>query len=159
LKTALLLLAQVFLAPDGGGGGGSPPASGEPLADWIKRLNEAEKKDRKAIVEEMAKALGLKTGDAYQKLKDAGWDPKGGGAPPAGNTPPMSPDPAAGTPSAPPDPPGPPAKTFPVKLRHKTPHPHYRRAGLVLTGQFKPYEVTGDQFEILKKDAWVEIEK
>jgi hypothetical protein len=136
VKTLLLFMAQTFMAPDGGGGG-EAPSGGVPLADWIIRLNEAEKRDRQAIVEEMAKALGLKTGEAYKKLKGAGWNPKGDSG-------------KDQTPQA---------ETFPVKLRHKTPHPHYRRAGLVLTGQFKPYEVTGDQLETLKKDTWVEIEK
>jgi len=46
-----------------------------------------------------------------------------------------------------------------VTIRHKTPHPHYRRAGLILTDQFKPYEVTEKQLEILKKDKWVEIKQ
>jgi hypothetical protein len=132
------------------------------LEDWIKRLNEAEKKDRKAIVEELAKALGLKTGEAYKKLNDAGWNPKGDGGrdqtPSAANTPPASSDPAVGTPPAPPDPPGPPAKTFPVKLRHKTPHPHYRRAGLVLTNRFETYTVTKEQLIALRDDPWVEGE-
>jgi hypothetical protein len=46
-----------------------------------------------------------------------------------------------------------------VNLRHKTPHLRYRRAGVVLTDQFKPYELTDAQLEILKKDIWVEIGK
>jgi hypothetical protein len=142
LKTLLLFMAQTFMAPDGAGGGGlirglSLEAVAGVIEEGIQQLNKAKKEDRKAIVEDIAKALELKTGDVYKKLKEAGWDPKGDGG--KDQTPP--------------------AETFPVKLRHKTPHPHYRRAGLVLTGQFKPYEVTGDQLEILKKDTWVEIEK
>jgi hypothetical protein len=132
LKTALLLLAQIFTAPDGPGGGGSPVL----LEDWIKRLNEAEKKDRKGIVEEMAKALGVKTGEAWQKLKEAGWT--------EGNAPPPPPAPREGT--------------IQTRLRHKTPYPHYRRAGVVLTNRFETYALTKDQLKILSKDPWVEVE-
>ncbi|MDR1862646.1 MAG: hypothetical protein LBQ67_01870 [Treponema sp.] len=101
---------------------------------------------------------------AVNKKPQENIPPAAGEHPVSDDTQPVSPAAAGdtatgGTPPAPPDPPGPPAKTFPVKLRHKTPHPHYRRAGLVLTGQFKSYKVTGDQFEILKKDTWVEIKK
>jgi hypothetical protein len=127
-----LLLFQFFTAPDGAGGGGTP--GGAPLEDWIKRLNEAEKKDRKTIVEEMAQALGVTIGDVYKLLKEAGWDSKNNKPePPAGGSA------AGGNPS-----PGsggtPPVKkeAVQVTLRHKSPYPHYRRAGLLLTNQFKP---------------------
>ncbi|MDR3173175.1 MAG: hypothetical protein LBU19_02895 [Treponema sp.] len=137
----LFLVSLFFLAPDGAGGGG--PSGGAALEGWIKRLNEAGKTERKSIVEEMARALGLKTGDAYKLLKEAGWDPKAGSG-------------ADGDPPSPPDPP--PEKTFSVTLRHTSPYPHYRRAGLLLTGQFKPYTVTEEQRAALKQDAWVEFQ-
>jgi hypothetical protein len=182
------LLPPIILAPDGAGGGGAPP--GEfPLEDWITRLNETGKKDRKAVVEELSKALGITTGDAYKKLKEAGWDPKtssdknfinkdtppaAGERPAAGEHPepekskgpdgtqPESSAAAAGG-NPPPVPtkdlPPKPAETFSVTLRHKTPHPHYRRAGLLLTNQFKSYTVTAEQRTALKKDAWVEFQE
>ncbi|MDR3249394.1 MAG: hypothetical protein LBT39_11485 [Treponema sp.] len=131
IKT-LLLLSVFLLAPDGAGsGGGAPPLGKDALKDWIDRLNKAEKSGHKAIVEDMAKALGIKAGDAWKALKEAGWDPGG----------------------------KPPEEIKPVSLRHKTPHPHYRRAGLVITNQFKTYEVTEAQLAVLKKDTWVEIGK
>jgi hypothetical protein len=123
------------------------------LSKWIERLDAAAKKDRPAITEELAKALGIPVDEAWNKLKEAGWGSKGskpsanastedntnGGAP--------SGEAKAGK------------KKLAISLRHKTPHPRYRRAGLVLTDQFKPYEVTEEQLGILEKDAWVEIEK
>ncbi|MDR1286767.1 MAG: hypothetical protein LBK08_04075 [Treponema sp.] len=127
------LLPLLFCAPDGAGGGSASP--GEiPLEGWIKRLNEAEKKNRNTVVGELAKALGIKTGEAYKKLKEAGRDPKNA-------------------------PPPPPVKTFSVTLRHKTPYPGYRRAGIVLTNQFKPYTVTAAQLAALKTDTWVEVQE
>jgi hypothetical protein len=138
--TKLLLLSVFLLAPDGAGSGGGAlppvPPGKDALKDWIDRLGKAEKEGQKAIVEEMAKALGLKTGEAWKALKEAGWTP-GGKPPPSGS----------------------PEERKAVTLWHKTPHPHYRRAGLVLTSQFKPYEVTEGQLAALKKDAWVEIKE
>jgi hypothetical protein len=135
IKT-LLLLSVFLLAPDGAGsGGGAPPLGKNALKDWIDRLNKAETFGYKAIVEDMAKALGIKVGDAWKALEEAGWNRE----------------------KKPPN--DPPEKKEAVTLRHKTPHPHYRRAGLVLTNQFKTYDVTEGQLAILKKDAWVEIGK
>jgi hypothetical protein len=135
------LLPLLLWAPDGAGGGGGPP--GEiPLEEWIKRLNGAEKKNQNAIVGELAKALGIKTGEAYKKLKDAGWDPE--------NAPPPPPPANTG---------GGMAGGVTVTLRHKTPYSRYRRAGLLLDSQFKPYTVTAAQLAVLKTDAWVEFQK
>jgi hypothetical protein len=148
MKPALLLWLFPFLtAPDGAGGGGDPP--GEPsLGGWIERLNEAEKEGRKTIIEELAKTLGIKPGEAVKKLKEAGWDPKAADAPP---DPPIVP---GGNPPGPPK-----AETISVTLRHKTPYPRYRRAGLLLTNQWKPYAVTAEQLEALKTDSWVEFQE
>jgi hypothetical protein len=148
----LFLMAMFFMAPDGVGGGGAPP--GEiPLEDWITRLNAAGKKDRKTIVEELAGALGVKIGEAYKKLKEAGWNPK------TADTQPGHSAGAEGSAAGGNRPPVPPVKTFSVFLRHRTSYPYYRRAGLLLTNQFKPYTVTAEQLEVLKKDAWVEFQK
>ena len=145
-----LLSSLWFFAPDGTGGGGAPPGEtapgGNPLDAWMKRLETAEEKDRPAIVEELAKSLGVKPGDAYKKLKEAGWDPKGKGA--------QNPNPGEKKkPEA-----APPRKTVPVTLRHTTPYPQYRREGLLLTRQFRPYTVTAEQLAVLKRDAWIEFQ-
>jgi hypothetical protein len=162
------LLPLLLRAPDGAGGGGAPVEE-IPLEEWIKRLNEAEKKNRNAIVGELAKALGIKTGEAYKKLNEAGWDPKTGNDKNFNNdTPPAAGErPGHGT-SALPDgtQPGPSAKAggpavggVTVTLRHRTPYPHYRRAGLLLTGQFKSYTVTAEQRAALQADTWVEFQR
>jgi hypothetical protein len=165
LYTFLPLL--LFLAPDGAGGGGAP-AEEIPLDDWIKRLNEAEKKKRNAIVGELAKTLGIKPGEAYKKLNEAGWDPKnnsetisnGVASPAAGERSAQDVDqgPDNTRPGPSPDGGGPAAGGVTVTLRHKTPYPLYRRAGLLLTNQFKPYGVTAEQLAALKNDAWVEFQ-
>jgi hypothetical protein len=57
----------------------------EKLIPWIEKLNaEHDGKKRNAIVAEMCKAHGVKLGDAYKALKEAGYDPKA--APPAAPT-------------------------------------------------------------------------
>jgi hypothetical protein len=175
------LLPLLLFAPDGAGGGGGAPPGELPLEDWIKRLNETEKKDRNAVVGEMAKALGIKTGEAYKKLKEAGWDPKTDNDKPLlkNDTPPAAgerpgrgtsalpdgtqhgPSPNGGGPAAGGNPSGSGGKpkTCQVTLRHKTPYPRYRRAGLLLTNQWAAYEVTEKQLAALKTDAWVEFQK
>jgi hypothetical protein len=136
---------RLFLAPDGAGGGGAPP--GEiPLKEWIGRLEAAGEKDRNAVVEELAKTLGVKTGDAYKTLRAAGWNPEG---PDDKNRDPGKAAKKPQTPAA--------RKTVQVFLRHKTPHPRYRRAGLLLTNRLRPYAVTAEQLAALKKDSWVEV--
>jgi hypothetical protein len=131
------LLPLVFFAPDGAGGGGGAPG-GNTLEAWIARLDKADKKDRKALVEDMAKALGVKVGDAYKKLKEAGWDPKA-------------------EPQAVPEGAGLAGRLVPVTLRHKSPHAHYRRAGLLLAKTARPFEVTKEQLAVLANDPWVEL--
>jgi hypothetical protein len=54
----------------------------EQLAPWIEKLTKANPKDRTAIVGEMCKENGLKVGDAWRLLKEAGFDSK---ATPQGN--------------------------------------------------------------------------
>ncbi|MDR0386858.1 MAG: hypothetical protein LBH57_02355 [Treponema sp.] len=161
------LLPLLLSAPDGTGGGGTPPAETS-LDEWIKRLNAAEIKDRLAIVEEMAKAFEIKTKEAFKRLKEAGWDPKTNSetlntaAPPAAGE-----RPGRGTSALPDDTrPGASMKTeapaaggLAVALRHKTPYPRYRRAGLVLANQFKNYTVTAEQLAALEADTWVEVKK
>jgi hypothetical protein len=49
------------------------------------------------------------------------------------------------------------ANTKTVMIRHATPYPAYRRAGLVLTQTAQPFEVTPEQLEALQNDPWVNI--
>jgi len=148
-KLLPFLLCQMFMmAPDGGGaGGGSLPLPTD-LAELIKLLEAAEKKDRQAILNDLAKTLGIPFNETVEKLKEAGWDPK------KKNSSDTPSDKKTGDKKTE----GIGAKEA-VSLRHRTPYPCYRRAGLVLTDQFKPYEVSVDQLEVLKKDPWVEIGK
>jgi hypothetical protein len=160
------LLPLLLLAPDGAGWGGPPPGEA-PLEDWIKRLNDAEGKDQGIIVGLLANTLDIKVKDAYKKLKAAGWNPSK-----KGNSNNTDSPPAAG------EHPGPVASRAPddtqqgvlsaggtpavggvtVTLRHRSPYPLYRRAGLVLTRQWKPCEVSEEQLAALKNDAWVELQ-
>jgi hypothetical protein len=57
----------------------------EQLAPWVEKLTRANPKDRTAIVGEMCKENGLKVGDAWRLLKEAGFDSKA--KPPVENTP------------------------------------------------------------------------
>ena len=142
-----------FMAADtGGSGGGSPPDPSD-LAEWIERLDAAAKKDRQAIIDELAKALSIPVADTVGKLKKAGWDPKKKAPSDEETTENGASSDQQGKKTE-----GNGTKAT-VSLRHKTPHPRYRRAGLVLTDQFNPYEVTAEQLEKLKKDPWVEIGK
>ena len=109
------------------------------LSEWIKRLTSAAKKERHAIVEELSKVLGLSIDDTWKKIQEAGLNEQG-------KTPP-GPAPEGDNPK------------LTVSIRHKTTYPLYRRAGIVLTNLFKPYEVTAKQLTNLKKDPWVEIGK
>jgi hypothetical protein len=140
----------------------------EKLTPWIEKLNaEPDGKKRNAIVAEICKENGIKIGEAYKALKDAGYDPKA--APPAAPTPPVSKD-GNGTDTPPPniddddkDTPPPKLETetekkITVTLRHKTEYPRYRRAGLVLSQKAQSYDVTEAQLAALKKDKWVVIE-
>lgn len=108
----------------------------EQLAPWIERLNAAEKKERKGIVADMCREHGLKTGDAWNLLKDAGFDSSAA----SDDTPPKAAE-----------------QKTPVTLRHKTEFPRYRCAGFVLSQKPEAYEVTGKQLAALKADPWVEI--
>ena len=137
---APFFLYFLYVAPDDGGigGGGSPPPLD--LADWIKRLEAAAKKERQPILEELARILGISVMDTVKSLTKAGWDPK------------KVESPGTDEDKNPPN-----AETQTVNLRHKTDYPSYRRAGLLLTKQFKPYEVTTDQLETFKTDPWVDI--
>lgn len=49
------------------------------------------------------------------------------------------------------------SNTRTIMIRHDTPYPAYRRAGLVLERDSKPFDVTEAQLEILKNDKWVVI--
>jgi len=159
MKNLLTLMScnMFLMAPDTGGGDGASPPTFD-LLDWIKRLEAAAKKDRQAIIDELAKALAIPVADAVKMLREAGWDPKKK-APSGEETQENgAPSDQQGKKSGDKKTEGNGTKAT-ISLRHKTPHPRYRRAGLVLTDQFKPFEVTEEQLEKLKKDPWVEIGK
>jgi len=46
---------------------------------------------------------------------------------------------------------------FLVFIRHNTPYKEYRRAGLVLTQDSQPYEITAEQKAILQADPRVSM--
>jgi hypothetical protein len=50
-------------------------------------------------------------------------------------------------------------ETKTVLIRHKTPYPKYRCAGLVLTQRPEARQVTETQLEKLRNDPWVVIDK
>jgi type II secretory pathway component HofQ len=138
----------------------------EKLTHWIERLNNADKKDRKEIVSELCKQEGLKTGDAWKLLKEAGFDssatPAGENqqaqtAIPEGGDPELPKPNAAQTPPPANIPPQESADLIPVTLRHKTEYLVYRRAGIVMTRKAEPYDITPSQLGVLKKDKWVEV--
>ena len=114
----------------------------EILDDFIKRLDAAATKERQPIIDELAKALGVPAADAVKQLKEAGWNPQKAAQ--------QKTDDGKKLPDA---------EKRTVNLRHKTGYPRYRRAGLILTNQFSPYEVTAEQLEALEIDPWVEIGK
>jgi hypothetical protein len=118
----------------------------EVLTARVEKLNaEPDGKKRQAIVSGMRKESGLKTAEARELLKEAGYGVK----PETGNgedAPPPEGDGAEG------DGPPPAEKKIRVKLRHKTEYPRYRRAGLVLSQTAAPYEVTESQLDALKND-------
>jgi hypothetical protein len=108
----------------------------EELAPWINRLNtEPDGKKRNEIVAELCKEKSLKIGDAWKSLKEAGFNPKPGPEKPEG------------------------AETKTAVIRHKTPYPKYRCAGLVLTQRPETCQVTEAQLEKLRNDPGVVIEK
>jgi hypothetical protein len=135
----------------------------EELAPWIERMNaEPDGKKRNAIVAELCKEKGMKIGDAWKLIKEAGFDPKAvpGNSEAADNT---APDGSAANPQTPEETeakatlPG--VKAESILIRHKTQYAKYRCAGLVLTQKPETYQVTKSQLEILRRDPWVVIEK
>ena len=115
----------------------------EKLIPWIERLSKAEKKERNAIVCEMAKENSLKEKEAWKLLCENGFNPKE--EPQINQQNNSQPDQKSDS------------KKQSVILRHKTEYPHYRRAGLVLTQKAQTYDVTDEQLTILKKDSWVVV--
>jgi hypothetical protein len=113
----------------------------EKLAPWLEKLAKADKKDYESIVADMAKGNTLKTADAWQLLKLAGFDPAGKQQSGQKSNQQGKAD----------------GEKTSVVLRHKTEYPHYRRAGLVLTQKPETYEVTVEQLALLKRDYWVVI--
>jgi hypothetical protein len=158
----------------------------EDLIPWIDRLKaEPDGKKRNTIVAELCKEKGLKIGDAWKLLKEAGFDPKAiAGTPGGGETNTADTNIQAGT-QADDDTAkirtgveteaaakaeseanakteaeaAAKAETKPVMLRHKTQYPKYRCAGLILTKKQQCYQITPVQLVKLKGDPWVEIEE
>jgi hypothetical protein len=133
----------------------------EKIAAWIERFNQAEKKDRATIVDEMAKENNIKAKDAWKILREAGFDPNAGSQdnpPPEGNPQAAQAEdnpqaaPSEDSPQAKPE-----EKKLSVVLRHKTEYQRYRCAGLVLTQRLETYQATEAQLAKLKSDPWVEI--
>ena len=113
----------------------------EQLAPWIEKLTRANPKDRTAIVGEMCKENGLKVGDAWRLLKEAGFNSKaaqqgndhqGGAAP--DNTGADSGNQQTG--SAPPAPPEKPAKR---RVRHE----HLKGKNLIVGNRTIEFDADG----------------
>jgi len=119
----------------------------EKILQWIERICKVEKKERNAIVAEMAKQNGLKEKDAYKLLRENGFNPN---EIPQANKQGDSQDPPQANKQGD-------SKRITVMLKHKTEYPAYRRAGLVLTQKAQPFDVTEDQLEKLKADPWVVV--
>jgi len=105
---------------------------------------------RAGTVKEKAKENGVKEGELYKLLKEAGYEPNA----PQG----------AAAPALTDDPPPPPkseqeAKKIPILVSHKTEYEKYRCAGLVLTRKPENYLVTEAQYEKLNSDPWVVLAK
>ena len=116
----------------------------EELIPWIEKLNaEPDKRKRSDIVADLCKEKGLKIGDAWKLLKEAGLDQK---APPNGDQ--NNNDQNSNDQDS---------KKVPVLASHKTAYEKYRCAGLVLTRKPENYLVTEAQFEKLKRDPWVVV--
>jgi len=134
----------------------------EKITPWIERLNaEPDGKKRNGIVAEMCKEHGLKIGDAWKLLKEAGYGsqaPKNPQAEPKVDPPEnLQADPEADPPNNSQAEPKEGEEKKPAVLRHKTEYPRYRCAGLVLTQKPETYQVTASQLEKLKHDPWVEV--
>jgi hypothetical protein len=149
----------------------------EELVPWIERLNaEPDGKKRNEIVAELCKEKSLKIGDAWNLLKEAGFNPKAKpeGSETAGTN--TGADAAAqakaaeeaaqaeakaraeAAAKAEAEARTKVAETKPAIIRHKTQYQKYRRAGLVLTQKPETYQVTEAQLEKLRSDYWVVIE-
>ena len=143
----------------------------EQLDSWIERLKaEPDGKKRQGIVSGMCKEHGLKIGEAWKLLKEAGFGGKadggdGGGGNSDNNSGGGNGDSNDGDSNGGGETPGSEnqqksaEKKIRVTLRHKTEYPRYRRAGLALGQTSAEYEVSKAQLAALKKDPWVVIEK
>ena len=115
--------------------GGQAKIGSEELTTWAEKLKaEPDKSKRNEIVADLCKEKGLKIGDAWKLLEEAGFDPH-------------------------PSPDGGQDKKITVLASHKTEYEKYRCAGLVLTRKAENYLVTEAQLEKLKRDPWVAVGK
>jgi pyruvate/2-oxoglutarate dehydrogenase complex dihydrolipoamide acyltransferase (E2) component len=141
----------------------------EELIPWINRLNaEPDGKKRNDIVAELCKEKGIKIGDAWKLLKEAGFDPKAiqGNTGRTGTNAEAEAKARAAEEAAKAEAEAKAraeaaakAETRPAVLRHKTQYPKYRCAGLVLAQKAETYQITAEQSVKLKGDPWVVIEK
>jgi hypothetical protein len=146
----------------------------EDLIPWVERLNaEPDGKKRNGIVAELCKEKGLKIGDAWNFLKEAGFNPKAGSEKSEGAETDTAADTAAQAKAAEEAAKAEAAakaetkarakaaqaETRPAMIRHKTQYPKYRCAALVLTQKPETYPVTEAQAEKLRRDPWVVIEQ
>jgi hypothetical protein len=129
----------------------------EQLAPWIEKLTKANPKDRTAIVGEMCKENGLKVGDAWRLLKEAGFDskatPQGKDMPdntgaasaasePPGNTPPDDETKQGEEKQGNENPPNPPApEQKPAKKRIK--HEHLQGKNLIVGDKTIAFDADG----------------
>jgi len=141
------MLCGFYFSADTGGAEGGGSSEVADLSEWVKRLEGASAKARPGIARELARILNIPIPEAWAKLREAGWSSKGAKSTEDNLSETDNRDiPETG-------------EHLTAKLRHKTGHPFYRRAGLVLTDQFKAFEVTAEQFAVLERDPWVEIQK
>ena len=123
----------------------------EELIPWVEKLKaEPDGKKRNEIAAELCKEKGLKIGDAWKFLKEAGFDPKI--SPNSGQN--NNDQGSSGQNNSDQE-----TRKIPVLVSHKTDYEKYRCAGLVLTRKPENYLVTEAQFEKLKRDPWVVVAK
>jgi len=121
---------------------------------------------RAGMIKDAAKENGVKEGDLYKFLKEAGYDPnapKGTAAPDLNSGQNSNDQNSSGqdgngqnkgkqnNKQA--------AQKIPVLVSHKTEYEKYRCAGLALTRKPENYLVTKEQLDKLKRDPWVALKE
>jgi hypothetical protein len=123
----------------------------EELVPWVEKLlAESDKGRRAEIVADLCKEKGLKAGDAWKLLKEAGYDPKAPGPADSQTGAPPNEDQTQGAQES---------ALITIQASHKTEYEKYRCAGLVLTRKPANYLVCAAQLEKLRRDPWVVVHK